>query len=125
GARGGRHVGVVRAEAVRALADVPPVVAAAHDGGDLLPQVLPRIADEEGVAAAGVEGEPPGVAEAVGVDLVEAVAADEGVVWGDAVGHAAVDVEAEDLAEEVLLDGLPVPTLVGVVPVLDVAGADV
>ena len=57
--------------------------------------------------------------------LVEALPADQRVVPGDRVGAVAVDVEAEDAPEEVLGHVLAVAPAHPVVPVVDVAGADV
>ena len=117
----GRSVGAVRRPvAVGALPDVPAVVAARLDEVDLLEAVLADVADEQPPV---VEGQPVGVPEAPRVLFVEARAADERVVPGDGVAAvaAAVDVDAEDAAQEVLRDVLAVAPGDGVVPVVDVA----
>ena len=124
--------GVVGAEVARgpgrvargALHDGPAVVAAVLDAVDLLPRVLPHVADPEALRA---HVELVGVAEAVGVDLVAlgAVGGGERVVGGDAVlgalGHV-VDVDPEDRAEQGRRV-LPVPERVA--PAAAVAEADV
>jgi hypothetical protein len=68
----------------------------------------------------GVEGHPPGVAEAVGVDLVPSGSPDERVVRRDTVGLRAIDVDPEDLPEQ-RPEVLPVPSRRMASP--DVAGA--
>src|SRR5262249_52972698 len=68
-----------------ALEGVPAEVGAAGAGGrrvvELLEAVLADVADRDSrlLGADGVEGEAEGVAEAVGIDLVAARLADEGV----------------------------------------------
>src|ERR687891_1184069 len=133
GARPGQHlVGallrrlpvVLGVEAVGALLDVPSEVRAARDEADLLPQPLAGVRHEQ-VAGLYVEGHAVGVAEPVGPDLVEPGRSDERVVGGDAVGVAAVYVDPQDVAEQVLLDVLPVAAAVVGVPVLHVAQPDV
>ena len=79
----------------------------------------------------GVEREPPRVAEAVGPDLaLDTRDLRERVIVGDDVGVAAavvaalglgVDINAEDRAEEVVLDVLAVAAVVDLVPVLRAA----
>src|SRR5207249_1875700 len=89
----GRVAAGGRLEAVVALGHVPPVVLAAPAGGeadvDLLPLALPDVGDHE-VAGGAVEGEAPGIAQAVGPDLAaRAAGREEGVVGGNGVGVAA------------------------------------
>jgi hypothetical protein len=94
-------------EGVSPLPAVPAVVLAAGAGGrlqvDLLPARLPDVGDPQ-VAAQAVEGEAPGVAQPVGPDLAAGAGdADERVARGNGVGEpraAAVDVDAQDLAEQ-------------------------
>ena len=93
---------VARAALERAPAEVRAAALAAPDEVDLLDRVLPHVADRQ-VARAAVEGEAPGVAQTVAVDLgAGAVAAAERVVGGDAVGPAARGgrVDAQQLAEQ-------------------------
>jgi hypothetical protein len=98
---------------MQALAAVPAIVPAAGGPGrlevDLLVEILPDVPDVE-IAGLPVEAEAPGVAQTVGPDLVRAGARGgrgEGVGGGDAVGGAAVDVDAQELAEQGV-DVLPV-----------------
>jgi spermidine/putrescine transport system substrate-binding protein len=104
GAFGAGFHGVRGVEGVPALALVPAVVAAAPDDVDLLVTSLADVGGDEWAGAGAVEGQAPGVADAPGVDFgTGAGFSDERVVGGDGVGlavGAAVDVEAEDLAEE-------------------------
>jgi TolA-binding protein len=95
----GRLEEVFGVEAVRALLDVPAVVRAALDPADLLVQ---RLAGVRGVHVSRleVEREPVGIAEPVRVDLVASLAVHEGVVLGDPVRLAAVDVDPEDASEQ-------------------------
>ena len=87
----GRHVArralpwrEARAALERAPAEVGAAALAAAHEVDLLDLVLADVADRQ-VAGAAVEGEAPGVAQAVAVDLpARAVAAHERVVGGDA-----------------------------------------
>ena len=120
---------VLGVEAVRALLHVPAIVAAPSDERDLLPQPLPGVADQQRPAAPHVEREAVGVAEAIREDLVAAVGAagagGERVVGRDGVGRGAVDVEAQQVAEQVVLHVLPVAAAVVRVPILDVAQPDV
>src|SRR5207249_3155917 len=81
----------------RSLGVGPAVVAAPHAAIDLLPGVLADVADVE-QAGARVEGEAPGVAQAIAPDLgADAGLSDERVVAGD----RAVRVDAQDLTGEV------------------------
>jgi hypothetical protein len=113
---------------VQALAAVPAVVAAAGRPGhlevDLLVEILSDVSDVE-IAGLAVEAEAPGVAQTVGPDLVRAGAGGgrgEGIGGRDGVGSAAVDVDAQELAEQGV-DVLPV--LEGIAAAAAVAGADV
>src|SRR5690606_13157985 len=119
--------------AVGPLVHVPPVVPPALDDVDLLPRALPHVADPQRPVAGFVEPHPPGVPEAVGPDLVAGVGdPDERVVRrdgsragaGGAVEGlpAAVDVEAEEGAEE---GGGVLPVVVGVAAEAAVAEGDV
>ena len=127
----GRVKGGEVARAERGVADgafhrPPAVVAAAPDHVDLLPEPLPHVAQPE-VPGGAVEGELPGVAEAVGVDLASlgAVGVREGVVRGDAIrlalGHA-VHVDPEKRSEGGVQ---PLPSVHGVVAGAAVAERDV
>ena len=105
----GRHVAgralprrVARAALERTPAEVGAAALAAAHEVDLLDLVLADVADRQ-VARAAVEGEAPGVAQAVAVDLpARAVATHERVVGGDAVRPPAGGggVDAQDLAEQ-------------------------
>src|SRR3990170_5501056 len=89
-----------RIEAVRALHGPPAVVSTLLYQVDLLPLVLTHVGEKE-PAARPVEGEAPGIAQTVGPDLAtRSCPADEGVVRRDAVGRIAVDVDAQQLAEQ-------------------------
>src|SRR5690606_26266389 len=93
-----------RLVAVPPFHDVPPVVAAAGDDVDLFVRALPDVGHPE-PARRRVEAEAPGVAQAVGEDLLAVTlrVSRERVVRRDAVAAPAggpVDVEAEDGAEE-------------------------
>src|SRR5439155_16458592 len=103
-----------------------PVVLAAVAGGEadvhLLPEVLPDVGDDE-VTRGPVEGEAPGIAQAVGPDLAAGAGGGaEGVVGRHRVGAAPVHVDAEHLAEE-RAEVLAVAE--GVAPAAAVAEADV
>ena len=93
------------AGAARALPDPPAVVAAEGDDVDLLDRALAHVAGVE-VAGAAVEGEPPRVAEAVGVDLVRpGVAPKNGLLGGEEYGTGpfrSIHVDAENLAEQLV-----------------------
>src|ERR1051325_9198604 len=97
-AGGGAAHGVVTVEAFH---DGPAVVLAAGAAGglevDFFVDVLADVADPE-VAGLAVEGEAPRVAQAVRPDLP---ARGEGVARGDGIRRP-VDVDAEDLAEELV-----------------------
>src|SRR5687767_11010949 len=86
-----------------ALHHVPAEVDSAppgRDDVDLFPAVLPHVGDIEEVLL-GVEAEAPGVAQPVGPNLTAGAAlAGEGVVGGDRVGVAPVDVETQQVAEQ-------------------------
>src|SRR5687768_14270533 len=114
---------VCRIEAVAAFAYVPSVVAALLHHVDLLPKELPGVAGYELMVGAHVERKAKGIAEAVGPDLIEALFAHEGIVHRDAIGHGAVHIDAQDIAEEILLDVLAVAAGIHGVPVFHVAGA--
>jgi hypothetical protein len=110
---------------VRALLHIPAEVAALDGDADLLPEQLADVGDDEFVAAAPVERKAVRVAEPAGPDLVEARPAHERVVRRDAVGDSPVDVDAKNVAEQVLLDVLAIAAGVDVVPVRHVAEPDV
>ena len=84
-----------------AFESVPAIVATALDDVDFFPLVLAYIAGPE-VAGLAVEGETPGVAQAVGPDFGASATVGEGVVRRDGVGllgRGFGDVDAEDGAE--------------------------
>src|SRR5262249_48672572 len=91
------------AETAQALHDAPAVVAALRDQVNLFARVLADVAHPQS-AALRVEREAPGVAQAIGVDLVAAISATiEGVIGGNAIrpaGIAAGDIEAQQLAQK-------------------------
>ena len=79
-------------EDVAPLGDAPAVVAPLLDQVNLLPEVLPILADPE-LARLAVVAQPPGVAQAVGPQLGPgSLAIDERVVLGHAVVPARVGV---------------------------------
>ena len=93
---------VAGTEAVVALEDVPAVVAAPLDDVDLLPLVLADVAGPQ-LAGLAVEGETPGVAEAVSPDLGAAATVSKRVVRRDGVrlrGRCVGDLYPQDGAEE-------------------------
>ena len=90
---------VAGSKAPIALHDPPAVVAATGDDVDLLDAALPDVPRVE-LARPPVEGEPPRIAEAERVDLGPAAAGRERVVGRDRVRLTAVDIDAEDLAEQ-------------------------
>ncbi len=121
-AAGGRVV------AVGALRDAPPVVRAA--GGarglevDLLPRVLPDVADEE-VARLAVEREPPGIAQAVGPDLGTRRGRGrscERIGGRDAIGRKCPHVDAKNLPEQ---GRQALPVVIGISPAPAVPHPDV
>ena len=98
-ARAAVPAGVVRALAVRP-AEVGAARASGRDEVDLLPRVLPDLADPQ-IAGEPVEREAPGIAEAVRPDLAApARLSDERIVGRNRVSARAAHVEAQDLALE-------------------------
>ena len=128
----GRVVARVDGIAARALLRIPAEIETAFTRwreADFLIETLTDIRDEQ-IAGLSVEREAPGVAQAVGPDLVVAVDADERVVRGDAVRRAAERVDAQELAQQVRRDVLRVADArgvpgAGVAEVAAVAGGDV
>src|SRR5690606_30309104 len=96
----GRVEEVVGVEAMRPLLDVPPVVATGFHPSDLLVAGLAGVGDIH-VAGFEVEGHPVWISEPVGPDLLPGVAiTEERIVLGDAVRVVAVDVDAENAAQQ-------------------------
>lgn len=87
-------------EGVEAFAGGPAVVGAFGDDVNFFPNVLADVGDEKFALAGAVEGEAPGVAEAVGPDFGAGLVFFEGVVFGDGVFAGGGDVEAENFSEE-------------------------
>ena len=69
---------------------------------DLLDLVLADVADPE-VAGLAVEAGPPRIPQAVAPDLLAAAALGERIALGDRIRTALVDVDAQDVAEQVVL----------------------
>jgi len=90
-----------RLEATIALHDPPAVVAATGHNVDFLDCALPDIPRIK-LTCLPIEGEPPWIAEAKCIDLASAAGARERVVGRDRVWLTIVDIDAEDLAKQLL-----------------------
>src|SRR5262249_19677760 len=92
-------------EAMCALDDVPPVVAAPFDDAHFFPKSFSGVAGVKGMRVH-VEGESIGVAKTVGIDLrrpgvVHPRSADKWVVGRNCIGPPVIHVNAQDASEEV------------------------
>src|SRR5205814_2490897 len=113
-----------RVVAAEALHHVPAVVLTSNSGRgavDLLVRTLAHVADVK-VLPLAIEAVAPGVPQPPRPDLLRAAARGKGVAGWDGVWLDAVDVDAQDLAEQAVLV-LPIPERVA--SATAVAGGDV
>ncbi len=121
----GDRVGIVgrrRTETIGTLLHVPPVVIPLRDDGDLLPEILPGVSDEESIITAGVESHTIGITEAVSPGLIQSCCViHKRVVLGDGVRLPSIHVDTQDATQQILTHRLGVASLIDLVPILNVA----
>ena len=116
---------VVRAEAMGAFFYIPAVVAAFGDVVYLFIQGLARIACYQLVVPAHIKGEAIGVPEAIGIYLRPDGCSYKGVIGGDRVSSAIVDVYAQDISQQIGIEILAIAAGIDGIPVGDMSRANV